>query len=133
MVDLVYYLTNWLFFDIPLLSYYINLRSSIIFCIPRWDIYLSLGISLSCSVIIISGLFCGEILQVFVILLAILLPIKSPVISAVFWITFFEVVLSAFVADCLTWSRSFWLYLLLTFLLIFLPIFLLSFLTKDKN
>ena len=133
MVDLVYYLTNWLFFDIPLLSYYINLRSLIIVCIPCWDIYLSLGISLSCSVIIISGLFCGEILQAFVILLAILLPIKSPVNSAVFWITFFEVVLSAFVADCLTWSRSFWQYLPLTFLLIFLPIFLLSFLTKDKN
>ena len=32
---------------------------------------------------------------------AILLPIKSPVVSAVFWSTLFEVVLSASVADYL--------------------------------
>ena len=38
----------------------------------------------------------------------ILLPIKSPVASADFWI--FEVVLSASVADGLAWSRGFWLY-----------------------
>ena len=36
---------------------------------------------------------------------------------------FFETVLNASVADCLAWSRSFWLYLPLEFSLIFLPIF----------
>ena len=84
MVDFVYYLTNLLFSYIPLLYYYINLRSSIIFCLSSGDIYLSFGISLSRSFLIISELFCGKLLETFVILLAILLPIKSPVASAVF-------------------------------------------------
>ena len=55
---LVYYLTNLLFFDIPLLCYYINLRLSIIFCLSSGDIYLSLCISLSCSFVTVSELFC---------------------------------------------------------------------------
>ena len=73
MVNLVHCLTNLLFFDIPLLCNYINLRSSIIFCLSSADIYLSLGISLSCPF---------KIFETFVILSAILLPIKSPVASA---------------------------------------------------
>ena len=60
-----------------------------------------LGISLSGSFVIFSELFCGELLETFVILLAILLPIKSSAAFAVFWITDLEEVLSAFVADCL--------------------------------
>ena len=84
MVDLVYYLRNLLFLNIPLLYYYINLRSSIIFCLSSEDIYLSLDISLSCSFVLVSELFCSELLETFVILLAILLPIKSPVASVVF-------------------------------------------------
>ena len=36
-------------------------------------------------------------------LLAILLPIKSPVASVVFWITLSEAVLNESVADCLAW------------------------------
>ena len=39
---------------------------------------------LSCSFVSLSELFCGEFFEAFVILLAILLPIKSPVASAVF-------------------------------------------------
>ena len=78
MVDLVYYLTNLSFFDIPLLYCYINLRSSIIFYLSSEDIYISIGISFSCSFVIVSELFGGEILESFVILLAILLPVKSP-------------------------------------------------------
>ena len=101
MVDLVYYLTNLLFFDIALLYYYINLGWSIIFFLSFGDIYLSLSISLSFSFVIVSESFCGELLKTFVILLGILLPIKSPVASAVFWITLFEEVLSASVADFL--------------------------------
>ena len=84
MVDLAYYLTNLLFVDIPLLYYYINLRSSRIFCLSSGDIYLSLDISLSCSFVIISELFCGELLETLVILSAILLPVKSPVAYAAF-------------------------------------------------
>ena len=53
------------------------------------DIYLSLGISLSnfkfsVSLSTASEFFCGELLETFVILSAILLPIKSQVASAVF-------------------------------------------------
>ena len=76
MVDLVYYLTNLLLFDISLLYYYINLRSSIIFCLTSGDIYLSLGISLSCSFVTAFELFCGKFFETFVIPLAILLLIK---------------------------------------------------------
>ena len=43
----VHYLTNLLFFDNPL-YFYINLRSSIISSLSSGDIYLFLGISLSC-------------------------------------------------------------------------------------
>ena len=82
MVDLVYCLTNLLFFDIPLLHYYniiFNLRLSVIFCLSSGDIYLSLGISLSCLFVFVSELFC-EFCETFVILSR----IKSLVASAVF-------------------------------------------------
>ena len=80
MVDLVYYPTNLLFFDIPLLYYCINLRSSVIFYLSSGDI-LSLSIFLSNPVFFysfstVSELFCGEIFQNFVIVTAILLPEK---------------------------------------------------------
>ena len=84
MVDLVYCQTNLLFFDIPLLYYYINLRSSIIFCFSSGDTYLSLSISLSYSFVTVSELFCCNTFEIFVILSAILLPIKSPIASAIF-------------------------------------------------
>ena len=102
----------------------INRWSSIIFCLPSGDIYLSLGVFLPCSFVTVSELFRCEDFEVFVILSAVLLPIKSSAASAFFWIALFEAVLSASVADCLAWSRSFWLYLPLKFFLIFLPIFL---------
>ena len=89
MVDLMYYLTNLLFSDIPLLYYYINLRSSIIFCLSSEYTFLSLGVYLSCSFVIVSELFCGKMFDILLILLSILLPIKPPVASAVFRITFF--------------------------------------------
>ena len=111
MVDLVYYLTNLLFLDISLLYYYINFRSSIIFRLSSGNIYtyLSLGISLSCSFVIASEIFYGKLFETFVILpsyelatvSALLIPIKSPTVSAAFRITLFEVVLSASVADYL--------------------------------
>ena len=124
---------NLLFFGISLLYYYINLKSLIIFCISYGDIYLFLDIFFikSCIFFVsfsaVSELFSGEVFETFAILLlldlftrsAILLPIKSPFASAVFWIALFEAVLTASVADCLVWSRSFWLHLLFKVLLIF--------------
>ena len=67
----------------------------------------------------VSELFCCGFFESFVILLAILLPIKSPVAYAVFWMTLYEDVLRASVAGFWAWSRGFWLYLTLRFLLIF--------------
>ena len=84
MVDLVYCLQNVLFFDIPLLYYYINLRSSIILYLSSGDMYISLGISLLFSFLTISKLFCAEVFETFVILSAILLPNKSLAASVVF-------------------------------------------------
>ena len=52
MVDSLYHLISLLLFDIQLLYYstiIFNLRLSIIFCLSSRDIYLSLGIFLSCS------------------------------------------------------------------------------------
>ena len=69
MVDLVYYLTNLLSFDISLIRRFF--------------------------IILISKLFCDEFFEIFVILSAILLPIKSPVTTAVFLITLFELGLYA--------------------------------------
>ena len=54
------------------------------FYLSPGDIYLPLGIYLSCSFVIVYELFCGELLETFVILLAMLLPMKSSVPSAVF-------------------------------------------------
>ena len=79
-------------FDILLLNY-VNLRSSINFCLCSGGIYLSLSIS--------SSLFVSELSleEIFETLSAILSPVKSLVDSAVFRIALFEAVLSASVAD----------------------------------
>ena len=109
---MVYCLTSLLFFDISLF-YYINFQK-----------YSSSNLKS-----FVSELFFGEVFETLVTLF----PIESPVVSAVFWVTPFDVVLIASVADCLAWSISFWLYLLLKFLLTFLPVFWFIFLAKDKN
>ena len=95
-------LDGWfsILFNRFLIFWYSNLRSLIIFCLFAWGIYLSLGVSLWLSIfsvtfITISILFYGEILKTFVIILAVLLPTRSPVASAVFWIAFSEAILSA--------------------------------------
>ena len=97
MVDLMHCLTNSLFFDILLLYYYTSLNSSIICSLFAGDMCLSFGASDSS----LASLFCGflDFLETLVILSAILLPIKSPVSSAVFWIALFEAVFIASVAD----------------------------------
>ena len=77
---MMHHLTNLLFFGIPLLYYYINLNSSIIFCLSCGDIYLSFGISL------LAAFECDSLAGIFKILLlfAIVLPTKSQVASDVF-------------------------------------------------
>ena len=87
------------FIYIPLLNYYINFILSIIFCLSSVDISFALGIFLSCSIVMVSELFYWEFLETIVIFLAILLPRKSPVVSAVFWIILFELVLRESVAE----------------------------------
>ena len=62
-----------------LLDYYIDLNSSIICCLSSGDIYLSFSIPAFLSTV--SEVFWEDF---FVILSAVLLPIKSPVASAVF-------------------------------------------------
>ena len=71
VVNLVICLTSLLFYDNPLLYYYINLRSSIIFCLFSGGTYLSLGTSLSnpifsVSFVTVSELICGEVFETFV-------------------------------------------------------------------
>ena len=63
-----------------MLYYYINLRSSIIFCLCIGDIYLSLSIFSSSF---ISELFFGEVFDTLVTLSAISFPIISTFDSAV--------------------------------------------------
>ena len=87
----MHHLSNLLFFGIPLLYYYINLNSSIICCLSFGDIYLSFGISLltsfdnnSSSRAFFKDFLESNSFDTLVILLAILLPTRSPVASAVF-------------------------------------------------
>ena len=105
-------LTNSLFFDIPLLYCYTNLNSSIICCLSSGDMYLFLGVALFTFTSILSF---DDFFETLIILSAILLPIKSSVASAIFWIALFDAVFIASVVDYLAISGSFWLYLLLKF------------------
>ena len=95
MVDLMYSLTNLIYFNILLLYYYINLISSIIYCLSSGEIYILLGILLS--------VFC----EAFAILSEILLTIKSPVTYDVFCIDLFEATFNASLLEFLALSRSF--------------------------
>ena len=107
MVNLMYCLTIFLYFDVPLLYYYINHISLIIIYLFSGDIYLSFGISISNLVFFVlastvSGLFCGKLLVTFVILSAISLPIKLPNDSAFLSIAHLDAVLSRSVAKFFT-------------------------------
>ena len=100
----MHHLTNLLVFSIPLLYCYINLNSSIVFCLSSGDTYLSFGISLlttfeCCSLV---GFF-----EILVILSAIKLPTRSPLASAVFRIALLPAIFNASVADFLAESASF--------------------------
>ena len=71
------------------------------FCVSSGSIYLSLSISLSCSSITVSELFCCEVFEIYVILSATLLTVQSPVAFALFLIALFEAASSTSVAHCL--------------------------------
>ena len=116
-----------LFFDIELLYCYTNLNSSIICCLSFGDMYLFLGVALSTSTSVSSfgNSLVDFLFETLVILSAILLPIKSQVASAFFWIALFDAVFVASVVEFLALSRSFWPYLMLKCV----PMFL----AKDKN
>ena len=110
----MYFLRSLSFFDIPLLYYYANTNTnlSITCCLFSGDIYLSFGIFISFSSVFECNsfkVFCGDF-EILVILPAVLLPIKLPVASAVFWIALFEALFIASAEDFWAISRSFWLY-----------------------
>ena len=96
----MHHLSNLLFFGIPLLYYYINLNSSIIFCLSYGDIYLSFDISLFVYLIATDHLvaFYLFFFLILVILSAILSPIRSSVAMAVFAIAFLLAIFNASVA-----------------------------------
>ena len=128
MVDLVYYLRNLLFFDIPLLYYHINFTSSLFF-VFLLDIYIfffrNLFIMLICNRFWVFLLwsfwgFCNFIID----FITNNISKSTQFLNCSFWDS-----LRASVADYLLWSINFWLYILLIFLPIFLPIFW----AKGKN
>ena len=112
MVDLVYCLTSLLLFDISLSYYYINLRSSKIFCLFPEDIYISLGISVSLSTAF--EVFCGEFLEAYLTWNVIISQLPS-CLCCFLNCFFIKTGLSASIVDGLEWSRSFWQHVLLTF------------------
>ena len=78
MANSLYHLISLLFFEIPLLYYYINLRSFIIFYLLSEDRYLSFGISrYSASFITVRKILCGKVLETYLISSAISSTIKS--------------------------------------------------------
>ena len=82
---MMHHLKNLPFFGIPLLYYYITLYSSIIFCFPCGNIYLSFGISL------LATFECGSLVgffEILVILSAIKLPTGSPLAQLFFELFF---------------------------------------------
>ena len=93
------------FLQIPLLYYYINLRSLIICCLFFLETYIFLLVFLcqtlfhcfSVSLSAVSELLCGERFDTFIISSAISLQTKSLASSAAFWKIFFEATLSVFV------------------------------------
>ena len=80
-----------------------NLNSSIICFLSSGDMYLFLGVVIFTSSSFVSSLLCDSFVDFFletlVILSAILLPIKSPVASAIFWIALFDSVFISSVVD----------------------------------
>ena len=85
-------------------------------CIFSGDMYLFLGTFTSASTSLLASSFLAVLfVETLVISSAILLPMKSTVASAVFWIALFDAVFIATVVDFFSLSICFWPYLLLRF------------------
>ena len=65
---------------------------SIICCLSSGDMYLFLVVAISTSISSFGNSFVEFFFETLVTLSAILLPIKSPLASAVFWIALFDAV-----------------------------------------
>ena len=89
------------------------------FCLFSRDIYLFYGVSISSSFCECNSL--GDFFETLVILYGILLSIKSPIPSAIFWIALFEAFFIASVVDFVAYLEVFNHYLLFMFF------------AKDKN
>ena len=132
MVDLVHFLANLLFFDVPLLYYYINLKSLSIITLLHWSsIFFFL---LEIHIFLLVFLY-----QIVYFLFHFQLSLNYSAVKSLrlswfngnfitnhirkcfscFCDCSLEAVLNASAADYLAWSRLFWLYLLLKFTYIF--------------
>ena len=110
-----------------LFHYYTNLNSWIICCLSSGDIYLFFGTSFGLALAVFDSLFYA-FLKTLVISSAILLPIKSPVASAAFWISLIQAVFIASVVNFSAVSRRFWLHLFINYIKC-----VAMFLAKDRN
>ena len=117
-------------YPIILLVYcHINFNWSIICCLFLEMNIFPFGISV--SLLSVSEAFCGDFI---VILLEILLPIKSPIVSAVFWIALFVEVLGAYVADGLALIKRFLgIFPAYVFTYIFTKVFAHTFSKRQKS
>ena len=120
---------KFLFFDIfDILYYYINHRSSIVFCLSSGDIsfirYFFIMFVCNCFWIILSWTFWDFRSSISNFVTSQIFSCFCLFLNECFWRSFESV------ADCLPWSRSFWLYLQLP---IFLSIFLLTIFAKRQK
>ena len=73
-------------------------------------IYIYIYIYIGILLLTLSKLFYEHFFKALIILSAISLPVKSPVVSAGFWIALFETLFDAFVVYFLALSKTLWLY-----------------------
>ena len=106
MVDLMHYLTDLLFFSIPLLYCYIILNSSIICCLSSGDMYLFYVASISSFCNSLGDFFECKSVEPFIILSEILLPIKPPVGSAGFFLLLFSLFEAVFIASAVDFQHD---------------------------
>ena len=78
------FIYSFFFFDIPLLHYYISLNLSITYCLSSGYVYIYIYIYIGILLLTLSKLFCEHFFKGLVILFAISLPVKSPVVSSAF-------------------------------------------------
>ena len=96
----------FLIFHYYIITNYTNLKSLITCCLSLGDMYLSFCTSIS----LLASSFCEcleDFFKTFVVLSAILSPVKSAVASTVFWIALLEAVFIASVVNFLHYQDVF--------------------------